>query len=149
MLDFYSDCIRRNHNPLPLGVLLGFQLTAASPGHATIEASIAAQHDNSMGRTHGGVICAIADSAMGIAHACALVDGRVSLSVELKVSFVAPARLGRLCAEARVIRQGRRIAFLECAVINELGELVAKATGTYISAKAGASGAVSEQSSPA
>jgi hypothetical protein len=39
---------------------------------------------------HGGVLCSIADSAMGIAHASTLTDGETDTTLELKITFLRP-----------------------------------------------------------
>jgi Domain of unknown function (DUF4442) len=58
--------------PPPIAALIGFTLTAVSPGEAVIELAADRQHANPMGALHGGVLCDIADAAMGIAYASTL-----------------------------------------------------------------------------
>lgn len=52
------------------------------------------------------------------------------LSLEIKVSFLASARPGRVIAEAWIERQGRSTAFVEGRLLNEAGEVLAKASST-------------------
>jgi hypothetical protein len=54
-----------------------------------------------MGTVHGGVCCAIADTAMGIAHASMLEDGETSTSLEIKINFVRPVWKDTLTARPR------------------------------------------------
>jgi len=51
--------------------------------------------------------------------------------VEMSVNYLSPHRRGRLRAEARVLRKGRRLAVGEVDVWNAAGERVAKSLLTY------------------
>jgi acyl-CoA thioesterase len=52
------------------------------------------------------------------------------LSLEIKVSFLASARPGLAIAEAWIERMGRSTAFVEGRLLNEAGEVLAKASST-------------------
>jgi acyl-coenzyme A thioesterase PaaI-like protein len=56
----------------PIATLIGFTLSAVSPGEAVIELEAGRRHANPMGTLHGGVLCDIADAAMGVAYASTL-----------------------------------------------------------------------------
>jgi acyl-coenzyme A thioesterase PaaI-like protein len=58
----------REEFPAPIGKLLGLMLTSGELGRATVEFEATAQHANPMGTLHGGVLCDIADAAMGAAY---------------------------------------------------------------------------------
>jgi uncharacterized protein (TIGR00369 family) len=45
------------------------------PGQAVIELEATAQHANPTGTLHGGILCDIADAAMGTAYASTLAEG--------------------------------------------------------------------------
>jgi uncharacterized protein (TIGR00369 family) len=132
VLNLLQQGIRDGSNPVPLGALMGFRCTAAEPGLATVEIEATAEHANPMGRLHGGVLCTIADSAMGIAHACLMDESEVSVSVEIKMNFLKRVDIGKLRAIGSVVRQGNTISFVECEVLDSEGVLVAKASGTYM-----------------
>jgi acyl-coenzyme A thioesterase PaaI-like protein len=53
----------------PVAKLVGFRLTSVESGKATFELEAGPQHANPMGTLHGGVLCDVADAAMGIAYA--------------------------------------------------------------------------------
>ncbi len=60
-----------------------------------------------------------------------------SLATQFNIHLLAPAAAGdELLAEARVLRNGRRVGITEMAVTNQTGKLVAKATGTTIPTEA-------------
>jgi uncharacterized protein (TIGR00369 family) len=116
--------------PTPLATLLGYRLSAIEPGRSRVELDLGAQHANPMGTVHGGVLCLIADTAMGLAYGATLGEGESFATIELKINFVCPIRRGSLVADAVVVQQGRRIGLTECSVTDAEGRLIAKATST-------------------
>lgn len=112
---------------------MGFHAVEVEEGRAVIELDTEDHHLNTMGRLHGGVLCTIADTAMGIAHACSLPEGKTSATVEMKINFLRPVAAGiKLRAEGKVVRNGRTVAMVECDVTDEKGRLVARANGTFM-----------------
>ena len=83
-----------------------------------------------MGTLHGGVLCDIADAAMGMAYASTLEEGETFTMLELKINFLKPVWNARLQAAAKVIKGGRTIGLVECDVTDDKLELVARATST-------------------
>jgi uncharacterized protein (TIGR00369 family) len=78
----------------------------------------------------GGFVTAWLDFAM--AQAALLRTGHEAgiASLEIKVSFLQRVGPGRVVAEGRVSRLGRRIAFLEGSLFDPSGTLLASATST-------------------
>jgi uncharacterized protein (TIGR00369 family) len=58
---------------------------------------------------HGGVIAGLADHAGGAAVTSAMAPGRFAVTVNLQVSFLAPAKGDSLIARARAIQVGGTI----------------------------------------
>jgi uncharacterized protein (TIGR00369 family) len=114
----------------PVAELIGFKLIAIAPGRATVTLESGPQHKNPMGTLHGGVLCDIADAAMGLAYAANLAEGESFTTLELKINFLKPVWKAMLTAEAKVVKQGRTIGLVECDVTDEKGSLVARATTT-------------------
>ncbi len=83
-----------------------------------------------MGTLHGGILCDIADAAMGIAYASDLNEGESFTTLELKINFLKPIWNARLRATGRVVKQGRTVGMVECDVTDEKRTLVARATST-------------------
>ena len=106
------------------------------PGHTTWTMLADERFANPAGIIQGGFIGAMADSAMGSATVTyARAEGRsvFSSNVEMKVSFVAPVRVGaRLECTASVVSGGRRVAFAEAEVVDDGGRTVARASSTYL-----------------
>lgn len=116
----------------PMGQLIGMRLVAIEPGRATFELDADERHHNPMGTLHGGVLCDIADSAMGMAYASTLGEGESFTTLELKINFLRPVKSARLTAAGTVVHQGRTTGMTECLVIDERGRLIAKATSTCL-----------------
>lgn len=116
----------------PIGRLLGFVLKSVESGRAVFEMNIDERHHNPMGTLHGGVYCDLADAAMGYAFATTLGDGESFTTVELKINFFRPVREGRLTADAKVVKAGSTLGYVECDVVDQAGRLAAKAACTCI-----------------
>src|SRR6267378_7670657 len=111
MLDRIEQIVRGDAPPPPIARLIGFNLTSVKPGEAVIEFQSTEAHANPMGTLHGGVLCDIADAAMGLAYAANLGEDESFTTLELKINFLKPIWKARLLAVARVIKQGRTIGF--------------------------------------
>jgi uncharacterized protein (TIGR00369 family) len=114
----------------PVAELIGFQLIAVDRGYAKVELEAGPQHANPMGTLHGGILCDIADAAMGIAYASNLAEGETFTTLELKINFLKPVWNARLTAEGRVVKAGRTIGLTECDIFDSEGKLVARASST-------------------
>lgn len=84
------------------------------------------------GFAHGGVTASLIDSAVGIALCTTLQLQEWVTTVELKVNFLAPARLGLLKAKGRIVHRGKRIAVGSGEVRDRQGRLVATGLVTYM-----------------
>jgi uncharacterized protein (TIGR00369 family) len=114
----------------PVARLVGFHVTAGEAGTARVELDAGPRHHNPMGIVHGGVLCDIADAAMGVAVATTLAQGESFATVSLAGSYLRPVVEGHLTAVARTLHRGRTIAHLECDVTDAAGHLVARFTST-------------------
>jgi uncharacterized protein (TIGR00369 family) len=114
----------------PIARLIGFELVEIGEGRAVIAFEATAEHANPMGTLHGGVLCDIADAAMGMAYASTLADGETFTTLELKINFLKPVWTGRLHATGRLVKGGRTIGLLECDVTDAKQSLVARASTT-------------------
>jgi uncharacterized protein (TIGR00369 family) len=116
----------------PASELIGFEVPEAGDGRALVTLQAGPQHANPMGTMHGGILCDIADAAMGIAFASTLAAGESFTTVELKINFFRPIRNERLRAKGRVVQRGRTIGYTECDVMDENGRLIAKSNSTCL-----------------
>lgn len=123
---------RAKTNDVPIARLIGFEVKEIADGRAAVALTAGPQHANPMGTLHGGVLCDIADAAMGMAFASTLAPGESFTTVELKINFFRPVWEARLQAQGKVVRRGRSIGYVECEILNEQGQLIAKAASTCL-----------------
>jgi uncharacterized protein (TIGR00369 family) len=114
----------------PIAHLLGFRLREIEMGRAVIELEASEKHANPMGTLHGGVLCDIADAAMGLAYASTLDEDESFTTLELKINFLKPIWNAKLLAVASIVKKGRTVGLVECRVTDDTGSLVAHSTST-------------------
>jgi len=100
------------------------------PGRVVIELEAEKRHASPLDTVHGGILCAIADAAMGLAYATTLHEGETFATVELKVNFLRPVWQGRLRAEGKVVNSGRSLGLVECDVTDHDQLLIARCFST-------------------
>jgi uncharacterized protein (TIGR00369 family) len=121
---------RARTNDVPIARLIGFEVKDIADGRATVVLAAGPQHANPMGTLHGGILCDIADAAMGIAFASTLAPEESFTTVELKINFLRTVWQAQLKAEGTVVRRGGTIGYVECTITDEKSRLVAKAAST-------------------
>lgn len=124
--------VRAKTNGVPVARLIGFEAKDINDGRATVVLAAGPQHANPMGTLHGGILCDIADAARGMAFASTLAQEESFTTVELKINFFRPIWVACLKAEARVVRRGRSLGYVECEISDERGRLIAKAASTCL-----------------
>ena len=117
-------------NDVPVARLIGFEAKEIADGRAVVTLAAGPQHANPMGTLHGGILCDIADAAMGMAFASTLASDESFTTIELKVNFFRPVWEAVLKAEGKVVRRGSTVGYVECEITDEKGRLVAKAAST-------------------
>ena len=116
--------------PAPIGDLLGLTLTYNGIGRATVEFNASERYANPMGTLHGGVLCDLADAAMGAAYVSTLMEGESFTTVELKINFFRPVWNSKLKAEAHILHHGKTVGMIECEIFDDQRHLVAHASST-------------------
>jgi len=105
------------------------RVVESEDGRSAIEYDVGLQMCHSGGVAQGGFVCAWIDAAM--AHASiSLLPDMSPMSLELKVSYFAPVRPGRVIAEGWIERRGRSTCFAEGRLLGPAGEILAKASST-------------------
>jgi uncharacterized protein (TIGR00369 family) len=77
------------------------------------------------------VIASLIDSVGVLAIKATLPEATGGSTVSMTVNYLAPARQIDLVAEARIIRRGRSLVFLDVDVVAPDGERIAKGQLTY------------------
>ena len=114
----------------PAAQVLGFNVVEVEEGRVVVELDATERLHNPMGTLHGGILCDIADAAMGYAFASTLADDELFSTVELKLNFLKPIFKGKLRAEGKLIKKGASIGLLECYIFDHKQSLVAHSTST-------------------
>ncbi len=129
-LDRLQQIIRGEAPPPPVARLIGLEILAAELGRAVFALDASTQHHNPMGTLHGGIVCDLADAAMGCAMDSTLEAGESFTSVDLTTKFLKPVWNARLRAVGRVVKRTRTLGLVECEVTDDGGSLVAKVFST-------------------
>lgn len=114
----------------PIARLIGFDVQKIGDGHAIGFMKSGPQHANPMGTLHGGVMCDLADAAMGMAFASTLAPEESFTTISLSINFFRPVWQSALRAEAQVTNRGKNVGYVECEVQDGDGKLVARANST-------------------
>jgi len=99
-------------------------------GSARLSLPIEPHLTNSIGTVHGGVIMSLLDVALCTAARTLHPDSLGVITIDMSTSFIGGGGGARLLAEARVLKNGRSMIFVEGEAKNEDGSLVAKAIAT-------------------
>ena len=91
----------------PIARLIGFDLESIELGRSVFSLQAGEKHANPMGTLHGGVICDVADAAMGTAIATTLEDDESFTTLNLTADYFKPVWTQRLRATARVTKRTR------------------------------------------
>ena len=124
--DSHHPLIRKALESSPIANLIGFTIDQVGNGRAVGSLRPGPQHANPMGTLHGGVLCDLADAAMGIAFASTLEHEESFTTLALQIHFFRPVWDAPLRAEGRVIHRGKNAGYMECEIQDETGKLIAK-----------------------
>ena len=126
----FSDRLKSGDIKPPAAEMIGFRMLSFADGESRFEMDAGPRHHNPMGTVHGGILCTLADSAMGMAFASTLGEGETFTTLEIKVNYLRPVFEEKLFAGAKVVHRGRTVGLVECDVTTEDGKLVARAVST-------------------
>lgn len=104
----------------------GIIIDSAEPGKAICSLTLEMRHMNENNVPMGGAVFTLADFTVAIAS-----NGyseRKTVSQNVSITFLSPAKGKRLIAEASCLREGRTTALYTVDVRDELGTYVAHAT---------------------
>lgn len=129
-LDMLKKVQRGELPPPPVATLIGFTIGSIERGRVVMEMEAGPQHTSPLGTVHGGILCDLADAAMGMAYATSLDDNETFTTLELKINFLKPVWSGRLTATGYVVKSGRTVGLVDCDLHDEKQSLVARASST-------------------
>jgi uncharacterized protein (TIGR00369 family) len=116
----------------PCAEMLGWRVLDARPDDGWIRVGFDGKPDfrNPAGYIQGGFLTAMLDDTMGPAVFVATEGALYTVTIDMTVNFLNPARPGPLVGEAMIVQLGRTIGFLEGRLADADGVIVARATST-------------------
>jgi uncharacterized protein (TIGR00369 family) len=129
---FFAKIVKGEIPQAPITKLLGWKFVEFDASQQTIKVEMEARPEfiNPAGLIHGGMLAAMLDETLSPALAATLGPGEFAPTLEIKVSFIPPAKVGRVLGTGRVVSRGRSICFMEGELHDEKGTLLATATAT-------------------
>lgn len=121
---------REYQNRIPFVAHLGLVTDALGAGTARLSMPLPRHFTNSLGTAHGGVVMSLLDVALCTAARTLHPQSVGVVTIDMTTSFIGGGKGQQLIAEARVLKDGRSMTFVEGEAKNADGSLVAKAIGT-------------------
>ena len=109
----------------------GMEVVEASTGEVTVAMEVLDRHINLQGFVHGGMLAILADTACGLSIRSAMEAGRLHVTTDLDIHYLAPAEPGRLLGRGKAIKVGRSLAFAEVSIEDAEGRLLARAQSRF------------------
>lgn len=116
-------------NPEPSGFVAatGLELTEVTGTRVAGHVEVGPQHHTPWGVVHGGLYCAVVESAASIGASTAVADrGQFSVGVNNSTDFLRPMTAGRLDVVAEPVQQGRTLQLWLVTLTRDDGKLVAR-----------------------
>ena len=120
MLD--EDTIKKFFKRDRLAEYLGIELVEVTSGGAVARMEVKEEHLNGISTVHGGAIFTLADFSFAVA---ANSHGRVTVAINVSISFMKAATRGTLTAVANEVSLNPKIASYTVNVCNDQGDLIA------------------------
>lgn len=113
--------------------MLGIQLIEAGPDRVVMDLPVTQALSNRNGVMHGGAILGLTDNIGGTASSLNLKPGENTVTMESKVNFLRPIRIGDVArATATAVHIGGTTQIWDIAVTRGDGKLAAKVTQTQM-----------------
>ena len=97
----------------------GMRLVAAEPGKVTMALAKRPELTQFFGHFHGGVVAGLADHAAGACATSSMPEGKLAVTIEIKVNFLAPADGEEIIARAETIQAGSTIVVVKVEVVSK------------------------------
>ena len=129
-----EDRLREIANEQPeFSKLLGIQLIEATPERVVMDLPVTEALSNRNGVMHGGAILGLTDNIGGTASSLNLKPGENTVTMESKVNFLRPIRIGDVArASATAVHVGGTTQIWDIEVRRGDGKLAARVTQTQM-----------------
>ncbi|MES2934542.1 MAG: PaaI family thioesterase [Pseudomonadota bacterium] len=128
----HGDCTHMQY-PTPISQTLGIRIVEVAAGTATVAIDASPElHGNQQATIHGGLLCELADAAIGTAHSTLMEEGESFASIDLKINFFRPVWTSTLRATATPLQSGRTITHYKVDIVRDDGKLAATVISTVM-----------------
>jgi len=121
---------REYQKKIPFVAHLRILTETLGEGTARLSVPVEPHLTNSLGTVHGGVIMSLLDVALCTAARTLHPESVGVITINMSTSFIGGGKGAKLLADARVLKDGRSMSFVEAEAKNDDGTIVAKAIGT-------------------
>jgi len=121
----------RGRDANPFFQLMGIDIGTYGNGEAELKMSVRPDMHNGVGWLQGGLFTALCDEAMALALFTVLGEETAIATISESTSFLQGVRSGRITARAKVVKKGRRVAFMEGNVKSEEGTLLTETRASF------------------
>ncbi|AIG30337.1 thioesterase [Flavobacterium psychrophilum] len=119
--------------PTAISKTLKMKIIEIEYGKATVEIEADDEiHGNQQGTVHGGLLCELADAAIGTAHSTVIGENESFTSLEFKINFFRPVWKDSLRAIAKPVQSGKTITVYNCEIKSSDGKTIALASSTVM-----------------
>jgi len=126
-----ADRLRRRLAATPALAWLSASLEEIGPDFAVLKLPYREEITNGSGTVHGGVLAALADTAMAFALSTNF-DGKMGFpTADLTIHYLRRAR-GDVWARAKIVKKGRRANVGEVSMTGDDGREVARALTSFL-----------------
>jgi len=131
-IELYREMIAGHRAQTPVMNYLHMKIIAVDEGQATFEMQTSPEMINSIGLVQGGILSTVADAAMGLAAGSLLDENQFVTTIELKMNFLRPVKLGKITAIGKVTHPGHHIIFTECQIFTDSQKLAVTGSSTLM-----------------
>lgn len=108
-----------------------FSVTDVSPSKSTLRLDPIDRHLRPGGTVSGPTLFALADVGAYLAILAHIGPKKHTVTTNLNINFMHKPQPGPLFCHSTLLKLGKRLAVVECHIVDEVGSLVAQATATY------------------
>ncbi len=125
------EAMRTWFNKVAILRRLNVEIVRLEPGHSWLELKPTEDMRNPNGAVNGALLSALIDQAGGAAVSSLVEPDEYPSTMDLAIHFLTGAFRAPIVAECRVLRRGRRHAWVTVEVRDAEGKLCAHGTGTW------------------
>ncbi len=118
MMGYLENISTQGRDANPFFRLMDIELGPYGSGEAVLFMPVRPDMLNGVGWLQGGLYSALSDEAMALALFTVLENGEAIATISESTSFLQGIRKGSVAAQAKVVKKGRRVAYVQGRVTN-------------------------------